>query len=174
MRNSGMKNVLIIAPEFTPSSYPPALRARFFAQHLQEFGWNPIVLTTDARNYEATFDPENEKLLPPHLEVVRTRALPLKWTRRLGFSDISLRTFWPHWRAERYLPEQKSRSDPYFGAAEFFNCAGSSGAARFGIPYILDYNDPIITDHYSGLPQVNVHPNGASCAGCTAGWSLSP
>jgi hypothetical protein len=94
-----MKNVVIIAPEFTPSSYPPALRARFFAQHLREFAWNPIVLTTLARNYAVPTDPENEKLLDPELEVVRTQALPLKWTRRLGFTDVSLRTLWPHWRA---------------------------------------------------------------------------
>ena len=41
------RTVLIIAPDFTPSSYPPALRARFFAQHLPEFGWKPIVLAAD-------------------------------------------------------------------------------------------------------------------------------
>jgi hypothetical protein len=96
---SGLRNVVIVAPEFTPSSYPPALRARFFAQHLAEFGWNPIVLTTHSRNYAVPADLENEKLLDPELEVVRTHALPLKWTRRLGFTDISLRTLWPHWRA---------------------------------------------------------------------------
>ena len=33
---SQRRRVLIIAPDFTPSSYPPALRARFFAQHLRD------------------------------------------------------------------------------------------------------------------------------------------
>ena len=58
------KTVLIVGPDFTPSSYPPALRIRFFAQHLREFGWEPIVLTTDPGYYEWEVDPENEKLLP--------------------------------------------------------------------------------------------------------------
>src|SRR5262249_13534336 len=95
----GQKTVLIVGPDFTPSSYPPALRARFFAQHLPEFGWNPIVLSTDPRHYEWTVDPENEQLLDPSLEVIRTGALPLKWTRKLGFGDLGLRTLWHHWRA---------------------------------------------------------------------------
>ena len=93
---SQRRRVHIIAPDFTPSCYPPALRARFFAQHLREFGWDPIVLTTRPENYEWKVDPENEKLLDPQLEVVRTEALPLKLTRRLGFTDVSLRTLWPH------------------------------------------------------------------------------
>jgi hypothetical protein len=154
LRNSGMKNVLIIAPEFTPSSYPPALRARFFAQHLREFGWNPIVLTTDPHNYEATFDPENEKLLPHDLEVVRTGALPLKWTRKLGFSDISLRTLWHHWRGLNDICCNRKIDLILISVPPNFSIAlGRLAFARFGIPYILDYNDPIITDHYSRLPR---------------------
>jgi len=149
-----MKNVVILAPEFTPSSYPPALRARFFARHLPEFGWNPIVLTTDPRNYEAAVDPENEKLLDPALEVVRTDALPLKWTRKVGFSDISLRTMWPHWRALKEMCRNRKIDLIFVSVPPNFPIALARLAhARFGIPYMLDYNDPIITDHYSKLPR---------------------
>ena len=45
---------------------------RFFAQHLPEFGWEPVVLTTDPRWYEWPVDPENERLLPPTTKVERT------------------------------------------------------------------------------------------------------
>jgi Glycosyl transferase 4-like domain len=151
---SGLRNVVIIAPEFTPSSYPPALRARFFAQHLPEFGWNPIVLTTDARNYPVPADPENEKLLDPQLEVVRTEALPLKWTRRLGFTDVSLRTLWPHWRALNAICRSRKVDLIFISVPPNFPIVlGPLAHARFGIPYILDYNDPIITDHYASLPR---------------------
>ena len=77
MRANGKqrRTVLIIAPDFTPSSYPPALRARFFAQHLKEFGWDPIVLTTNPQDYEWSVDLENEKLLGPSIEVIRARSL---------------------------------------------------------------------------------------------------
>lgn len=154
-----MKNVVIIAPEFTPSSYPPALRARFFAQHLPEFGWNPIVLTTDPSNYEACFDLENEKLLNPALEVVRTGAFPLKWTRKLRFTDISLRTLWPHWRALNQICGKREVDLIFVSVPPNFSIALARLAhARFGTPYILDYNDPIITKDYSKLPRHNRPP----------------
>ena len=75
-----MKRVLIVGADFTPSSHPPALRIRFFIQHLKEFGWEPIILTADPRYYESEIDAENEKLLPPEVEVIRTQALPLRLT----------------------------------------------------------------------------------------------
>lgn len=154
MDETRTKNVVIIAPEFTPSSYPPALRARFFAQHLPEFGWIPIVITTDPRNYQTAFDPENEKLLHPALEVVRTGALPLKWTRKLGFTDIGLRTLWPHWRALNQICRKKKVDLIFISVPPNFPIALARLVhARFGIPYVLDYNDPIITEHYSKLPR---------------------
>jgi Glycosyl transferase 4-like domain len=151
---SGLRNVVIVAPEFTPSSYPPALRARFFAQHLAEFGWNPIVLTTHSRNYAVPADLENEKLLDPELEVVRTHALPLKWTRRLGFTDISLRTLWPHWRALNAICRSRKVDLIFISVPPNFSIVLARLAhARFGIPYILDYNDPITSDRYYDLPR---------------------
>lgn len=149
-----MKNVLIIAPEFTPSSYPPALRARFFAQHLPDFGWNPIVLTTDPSNYETAVDCENENLLDRGLQVVRTKALPVKWTRKMGFTDVSLRTLWHHWHALNEVCRKRKVDLIFISVPPNFPIVlGRLAHARFGIPYILDYNDPIVTDRYSKLPR---------------------
>ncbi len=72
-----MRRVVIVGADFVPSSYPPALRIRFFAQHLPEFGWEPTVVTTDPRYYEWSVDVENERLLPGSLQVIRTPALPV-------------------------------------------------------------------------------------------------
>jgi hypothetical protein len=157
-----VKNVVIIAPDFTPSSYPPALRARFFAQHLGEFGWNPIVLTTEPENYEWTVDPENEKLLNRSLEVIRTSALPIKWTRKLGFGDLGLRTLWPHWRALSRI-RRKRRVDLILISVppNWPIALGRLAHMRFGIPYILDYNDPILTDYYWKLPRSKRPPKWA-------------
>ncbi len=148
------RTVLIIAPDFTPSSYPPALRARFFAQHLREFGWNPVVLTTHPENYEWSVDPENEKLLDPSLEVIRTNALPIKWTRKLGFGDLGIRTLWPHWRALSRICRQRRVDLILISVPPNWPIAlGRLANMRFGIPYILDYNDPILTDYYWKLPR---------------------
>lgn len=112
------------------------------------------MLTTHARNYAVAADPENEKLLPPELEVVRTDALPLKWTRKLGFTDISLRTLWAHWRALNAICRKRKVDLIFISVPPNFPIVLARLAhAHFGVPYILDYNDPIITDHYAKLPR---------------------
>src|SRR2546423_10849072 len=94
-----MKRVALLGADFAPSSLPQALRMRFLAQHLADFGWEPIVVTTDPRYYECPIDPENERLVPETLRVIRTAALPAKITRRIGIGDVGLRSMWHHWRA---------------------------------------------------------------------------
>lgn len=156
------RTVLIIAPDFTPSSYPPALRARFFAQHLGEFGWDPIVLTTDPENYEWKVDEENGKLLDPSVEVIRTGAWSLRWTRKLGFGDLSIRTLWPHWRALSRICRQRRVDLILISVPPNWQIAlGRLAHMRYGIPYILDYNDPILTEYYWKLPRSKRPPKWA-------------
>lgn len=161
-RSPARRTVLIIAPDFTPSSYPPALRARFFAQHLREFGWEPIVLTTQAKNYEWNVDPENENLLDPSVEVIRTGAWSLGWTRKLGFGDLSLRTLWSHWRALRRICRQRRIDLILTSVPPNWQIAlGRLAHMRYRIPYILDYNDPILTEYYWKLPPSKRPPKWA-------------
>jgi len=145
---------LIIATDFAPSSYPQALRARFFARHLPDFGWKPIVLTVKPQYYEWTVDPENEKLLPENLEVIRTRAFPARLTRKVGIGDIGLRCLWQQWRTLRQLCRGQRVDlilvpippNPSMVLARLVY-------EEFGIPYVLDYNDPVTTDYYWKLPR---------------------
>src|SRR5436853_1215016 len=148
------RTVLIIGADFSPSSYPPALRIRFFASHLPEFGWRPIILTTEPRYYEWSVDSENENLLPSDLEVIRTRALPAKVTRKVGIGDLGIRSLLHHWCALSQLCRQRqvdliSISVPPNSTM----ILGRLAHARFGIPYVIDYIDPVITDYYSNLPR---------------------
>jgi len=149
-----LKCVLIIGADFAPSSYPPALRIRLFAGHLPQFGWEPVILTTDARYYETATDEENEKLLPENLEVIRTRAIPAWLTRKLRFGDLGLRSVWHHWQAVKRICE-KRRVDailtpipPYPGIV-----LGRLAYDRFRIPYVVDYIDPYVTEYYWKLPR---------------------
>ena len=82
-----MKTVLVVGPDFVPSSMPPALRLRFLVRHLREFDWNPVVLSVDPRCYEHATDAENERLLPDGLEVIRTAAASPQWTRKIGIGS---------------------------------------------------------------------------------------
>jgi hypothetical protein len=149
-----MKRVAIIGADFSPSSLPPATRIRFFAKHLPEFGWDPVVLTTRPDYYESTTDPENEQLLPERLEVIRTRALPAGITRKIGIGDIGMRTVLHHWLALSRLHKEK-RIDLIFIPVppNMPMVLGRLANMRFGIPYVVDYIDPWVTEYYWSLPR---------------------
>lgn len=157
-----MKRVLIVGADFTPSSYPPALRIRYFAQHLKEFGWEPVILTTDPRYYETAIDEENRNLLPADMEVIRTRAIPAALTRTFGLGDLGLRSLWHHWRAinrtcrERHVDLIFVPIPPYPSII-----LGRLAEARLGIPYVIDYIDPYVTEYYWKLPRSQRPPKHA-------------
>jgi hypothetical protein len=157
-----MKKVAIIAPDFVPSNMPPALRVRNFARHLPGFGWQPIVLAADPQFYEGRLDWENQHLLPESLHVIRTSALPVGIARKLGVGDIGMRSFWHIWRALRSLCAAEQIDLILIPVAPYVPMLlGRMAHARFGIPYIIDYSDPWITETYWRLPHSQRPPKWA-------------
>lgn len=140
------RRVLIVAPSFAPVSNPPTQRVRFFARHLPDYGWTPTVLSVEPRFYEERADPDIDALLPPDLTVLRTRALPTRWTRRLGVGDVGIRGYPYLRRALRTLCEG-SRPDLVFipGPPWHTFLLGPEMQRRYGVPYVLDYIDPWIS-----------------------------
>jgi glycosyltransferase involved in cell wall biosynthesis len=157
-----LKRVLIIGADFSPSSLPPATRIRFFATHLPQFGWEPIVLTTNHEYYESAIDPENEQLLPDWLEVVRTRALPASLMRKVGIGDVGMRSLLHHWHALSQL-HKKQRFDLIFIPVppSVPMVLGRLAYLRFGIPYVVDYIDPWVSEYYWKLPREKRPPKWA-------------
>lgn len=144
-----MKTVAIIAPDFCPSSMPPALRSRFFTDHLREFGWDPVVITTAPEFYEWSIDPENESLLRGDYEIIRTAALRSSWTRKLGIGDLGLRGLWHTWRALSSLVKRRRIDLLLITVPPFYPMIlGRLANMRFGLPYIIDFQDPYVTDYY--------------------------
>lgn len=138
-----MKRVVIIAPSFAPSSYPPTHRVRFFARHLPDFGWEPEVLTVDPRFSEEPADAEIDRLIPASLPVVRTPAFSPRWTRRFGVGDLGMRAYFPMRRVLRRLCATR-RPDLLFipGPPWHTFLLGADMREEFGVPYVLDYIDP--------------------------------
>ena len=149
-----MKRVVVVGPDFVPSSLPPALRIRLFVRYLPEFGWRPSVITVDPRYYEYPVDLENERLLPDALEVFRTPALPASITRRFGVSDIGIRSLWHHWRALNSLCRRDPIDLVFIPVPPYVPMIlGRLIYRRFRIPYVIDYIDPWVTEYYWTLPK---------------------
>ena len=86
-----MRRVLMISPHFPPDSSAGTHRVRLLAPHLETYGWRPTVLTVDPRDYESRLDAGLATLVPPGLEVIRTRAVSPSAARRVGLGDLGLR-----------------------------------------------------------------------------------
>ncbi len=149
-----MKTVLIVGADFVPSSLPPATRIRFFARHLPEFDWNPIVLTVEPDFYDWPVDPDNTKLLPESLQVVRTKAWRSSWTRKLGVGDIGVRSLWHQWQALKRICRQRKIDLIFIPVPPYLPMVlGRLAHEKFGIPYVIDYIDPWVTEYYWKLPR---------------------
>lgn len=157
-----MKNVAILGADFVPSSLPPAVRIRFFARHLPDFGWNPIIVTTDPAYYECPIDRENEALIPAGLEVLHTPAISAQISRRIGIGDLGMRSFWHQWRCAARLCRERRIDLVFIPVPPYVTMVlGRLLHMRFGIPYVIDYIDPWVTEYYWTLPRSQRPPKHA-------------
>jgi len=145
MTVSAPKRVALVAGHFPPSNLAAVHRARLWSQYLPEFGWSPVVVTTHPRYYEERLDPDLEMLVPPGLNVIRTRALPTRPLRLVG--DIGVRGFWWHYQALGRLAAAGEIDFVHITIpSNFSGPLGRLVHRRYGIPYGIDYIDPWV--HY--------------------------
>jgi Glycosyl transferase 4-like domain len=139
------RRVVLVAPEFPPYNSAGAHRPRLFAKHLAALGWKPTVLTVRHEEYEGPLDPALELLINSGIDVVRTGALPIKPVRIIG--DLGLRSLVPHAR-RLFAIARRGDADAavLFGPPWFSFALGPYVLRRAGVPYIVDYIDPWISD----------------------------
>ena len=136
-----MKRVALFAAHLPPSNLASVHRARLWAQHLHEFGWEPVIVTTHWRFYEESLDWELCELLDPNLEIVRTPAFPTKPVRLVG--DIGIRGLWWHWSAVRNLFRAKRIDFLHITIPSNVSAVlGELIFRRHPIAFGIDYIDP--------------------------------
>lgn len=141
------RRVLIVSPHFPPDGSAASHRARLLAPHLARHGWEPTVLTVDPRDCEGTLDPELGDLVPPELRIVRCRAWPSRVTRLLGVGDLGLRAFPGLLRsATRLLRRERHDALLVTIYPTYPALLGPILKRRFGVPFVLDYQDPWVSE----------------------------
>ena len=101
-----MKKILIIYPHFPPSNLAGVHRPRLFANHLPEFGWEPVILTVHEKYSEEEPDHNLGKLLPLNLRIEKVAAFKITKPRLIG--DIGIRGFWQLYKKALRLLQNKS------------------------------------------------------------------
>jgi len=141
------KTVVIVAPSFPPSGLPPVHRARQFTRWLPEFGWKPVVLTVAPEFYQEKLDTELLNLLPTDLEVIRSKAFKPKKPGGWGIGDLGLRSVLHLWLALRKICRERKIDLVYLTCPPNFQLIiGRFVRAELGIPYVLDFTDPWVSD----------------------------
>jgi hypothetical protein len=138
-----MRRALMITPHFPPDSSAAAHRVRLLAPHLPEAGWTPTIVTVEPEGYEGRLDRGLEALVSSSLRVVRARAWPPDWTRRIGLGDLGVRAWTGLARACR-AELSRERYDVLFITVYpvYPALLGSRLKAEFRLPFVLDYQDP--------------------------------
>ena len=137
------RHVLMISPHFPPDSTAATHRLRLIVPYLADHGWTPTVLTVDPGDYEGPLDPRLAESVPSDIRVVRARAWPARWTRSFGVGDLGLRAYTGLRRAAVELLSRE-RFDALFITMypTYPALLGPVLKNRFGIPFVLDYQDP--------------------------------
>jgi hypothetical protein len=146
-----VRKVLIVSPHFAPINSPDMQRTRMALPFLRGLGWEPVVLAVAPALVEGgVLEALLEKTYPADIRVVRVGGIPSWATRAVGVGSLWLRCG----RAIRAAGEKllsSERFDLVFFSTTQFDAftLGPLWKKRFGVPYVLDYQDPWVNDYYS-------------------------
>ncbi len=144
-----MKKLLIISPHFPPLNAPDMQRIRMSLPHYRACGWEPVVLTLANEYQDGVREPELLATIPPDVRVIRIPAIPVRAARWCGFGNAGLRML-PSllWHGSKLLRAEKFDL-VFFSNTQFMTFPlGRLWRRWFGVPYVIDVQDPWRTDYY--------------------------
>lgn len=149
-----MKRVLIISPHFPPVNAPDMQRVRQSFPFYKELGWEASVVAVKPAFIETGLDHFLSLSIPKDTRIFYVDALDSRWTRKLGLGSLALRSLWFYWRFVNRLLEKESFDLIFFSTTQFpLLILGAYWKNRYGIPYVIDMQDPWHTDYYQHKPK---------------------
>lgn len=154
------KRVLIISPHFPPVNAADMQRVRMLLPFFHENGCQAEVLAVESQQVASPLDPWLVDGLPAVVRVHRVKALGLHWSKVPGLGTLGLRALWALGKAGDKLLAGGKFDLVYFSTTVFDVLRlGPRWKRKFGVPFVLDYQDPWVNDYYRDHPDV-VPPGG--------------
>lgn len=155
------RRVLIISPHFPPINAADHQRVRMALPYFQEFGWQVHVVAVQPESVRGVCDRYLESTIPENVSVTYINALPVKYTKIIGLGGLG-------WRCLPYLAAagdkllQNSSFDLIYFSTTVFLSMGLAARwfKKFGVPYILDFQDPWLSDYYQTQGKGITPPGG--------------
>lgn len=147
------RKLLIVSPHFPPANTPDCQRIRMSLPYYKEFGWNPTILCIDSKYEPGVLDDQLSQTVPSDIEIIKTKAVKKSFTKLLGINSL-------YWRCLPYLYYsgtkliQENNFDLIFISTTIFPSMilGKKMKERFGIPYVLDIQDPWLSNYKYNNP----------------------
>jgi len=150
-----MRQVLIVSPHFPPGDTVDMHRVRMTAPHYASNGWRPVVLKVAAGDTGRRIDEGLLATLPPDLEVHEVAAPQTRLAAAAGLNAVGLRAWSALDRAGRRLLSERAFDLVFISTTEFPVMAlGRAWKRRFGVPFVLDFQDPWATFPASATPYL--------------------
>jgi hypothetical protein len=150
------RRLLIISPHFPPVNAPDLQRVRMSLPYYAANGWDPVVLAVHPDDVAATHEPELCATYPASVRVVYVRAWSSRWMRLVGVGNLGLRAWFPLLFAGTRLLRREKFDLVFFSTTQFITFTlGPYWQRRFGVPFVIDLQDPWRTDYYErpGAPR---------------------
>jgi hypothetical protein len=148
-----VRRVLIVSPHFPPVNAPDMQRVRMSLPYFSEFGWLPFVLAVKP-SAEQCVEPLLEKTVPRTIPIVRVPAFSPTLSRRIGVGNPALRALPWLLRAGGRLITEHQIDLVYFSTTMFFSMPlARVWRYKYGVPYVLDIQDPWRSDYYDNHPE---------------------
>ena len=154
-----MRTVLVVSPHFPPINAPDMQRVRMSLPHFSEFGWRPVVLAVEPAYVEGVKEPLLLETIPRDVPICRTLALPARWTRKVGLGNLGLRAFPFLYRAGAKMIQRYNVDLVYFSTTVFPTMPlGRIWKKQFGVPFVLDMQDPWVSNYHQKRPNSEKPP----------------
>lgn len=167
-----MKKLLIISPHFPPINAPDMQRIRMALPYLRGHGWEPTVLAIAPESIEGGVnEPKLTETYPADIRVIRVKGIPARFTRWAGIGNLWLRCGRALIRAGEKLLRRERFDLALISTTQFSAFQlGPRWRKKFGLPYVLDYQDPWINDYYQ---ITGVTPPGGALKFAISQWQAS-
>lgn len=149
-----MRRVLIISPYFAPTNAADMQRIRMSLPWFKDLGWEAEVVTVDLQYSDLGTDTLLSECIANETIIHRVKAFPKTVTSKFGLGSIALRSIWFYRRKVNALLILKKYDLLYFSTTQFPVCIlGAYWKKHFGIPYIIDMQDPWHSEYYRDKPK---------------------